>query len=57
LLKLVIGAYYNPITIYQLPGFLPPIAFCPCDHSRGIVGKVFFGGKDVTGMAYPEGFR
>jgi hypothetical protein len=23
----------------------------------GIMGRVILGGKDMTGMAYPEGFR
>jgi len=23
----------------------------------GVMGRVILGGKDVTGMAYPEGFR
>jgi hypothetical protein len=37
--------------------FLPSNAFWPRDHSRSVISKVILGGKDMTGMAYPEGFR
>jgi hypothetical protein len=37
--------------MFAIPGFLS--ARLPA----GLMGWVIFGGKDVTGMAYPEGFR
>lgn len=38
--------------------FSPSDAVCPCGHPRDIWGRGFIlGGKDMTGLVYPEGVR
>ena len=46
-----------PISYSLFTLFFANLCLLTRDHSLGIMSKVILGGKDMTGMAYPEGFR
>jgi len=61
--KVGIGSYLIPIHYYlftylpfRLLFFATP-SLLTARLLAGVISRVILGGKDVTGMAYPEGFR